>query len=94
MFVVVAEFMMKADKVEAFKTRVAGHTANSRKEKGCLTFTVHQDPDEPRHFFIYEVYRERAAFDFHVAQDYLQQFRKDSAEMYETRTVKFWNPLP
>ena len=37
----------------------------SRQEEGVITYTTHVDPDDPRQFFIYEVYHDASGLDAH-----------------------------
>jgi quinol monooxygenase YgiN len=54
--------------------RVAGLvrelTAQVRAEPGNLVFNPHTLVDEPRRWFVYELYRDEAAFRDHLAADY------------------------
>ena len=56
------------------ETLVAGlvrdFTAKVRAEPGNLAFNPHTLVDEPRRWFVYEVYRDEAAFRNHLASDY------------------------
>jgi quinol monooxygenase YgiN len=46
----------------------------SRKEPGCLSYWLFEDAMEPGIFFFYEEWKDRAAVDFHFAQDYCLDF--------------------
>lgn len=37
----------------------------SRQEEGVITYTTHVDPDDPRQFFIYEVYHDPSGLEAH-----------------------------
>ncbi len=54
--VVVAEFFAKPDQVDAFSAAIDRHAANSRKEQEMLAFDVAQDPLNPAHFTLWEVF--------------------------------------
>ena len=45
----------------------------SRKEPGCLMYIVHRHKDDPRHFFIYEQYRDEAALQAHRESAHFQE---------------------
>jgi quinol monooxygenase YgiN len=45
----------------------------SRAEPGCLQYQGHRSVDDPRLFFLYEVYRDAAAVDAHRAAPHFQQ---------------------
>ena len=48
-------------------------TPLSRGEAGCLHYQAHRSVDEPRLFFLYEVYADAAAVDAHRASPHFQE---------------------
>jgi autoinducer 2-degrading protein len=48
--------------------------AASRQEPGCLMYIVHRHKDDPRHFFIYEQYRNDAALQAHRDSAHFQEY--------------------
>lgn len=53
--------------------RLLGELAGpSRAEPGCLEYRVHRNPEDPADFFIYEQYRDEAAFAAHHASEHFQ----------------------
>jgi quinol monooxygenase YgiN len=48
--------------------------AASRQEPGCLMYIVHRHKDDPRHFFIYEQYRDEAALQAHRNTPHFQEY--------------------
>lgn len=46
----------------------------SMKEPECTLFDVCQDNENPRRFFLYEVYRNDAAFDFHKTTEHFAEW--------------------
>mgnify|MGYP003611476095 FL=1 len=51
-----------------------GLTTNVRTEPGNLLFEPAQRRDDPAKFFVYEIYRDQAAFQAHVAAPYGKSF--------------------
>ncbi len=47
--------------------------AASRQEPGCLMYIVHRHKDDPRHFFIYEQYRDEASLEAHRNTPHFQE---------------------
>lgn len=45
----------------------------SRAEPGCVQYDVHRDPADPRAFFLFERYRDEAAFEAHAASAHFQE---------------------
>lgn len=58
-------------------------TVRVRAEPGNLAFTPHTQKGEPRRWFVYEVYRDEAAFRAHLAADYGAAFNAALAELVE-----------
>jgi quinol monooxygenase YgiN len=48
--------------------------AASRQEPGCLMYMVHRHQTDPRHFFIYEQYRDQAALEAHRNSPHFQEY--------------------
>lgn len=46
----------------------------SRQEPGCQTYVVHQDPDQPAVFKIFEVYDDEAAFKAHGGSPHFEKY--------------------
>ena len=44
------------------------------QEPGCLMYIVHRHQDDPRHFFIYEQYRDDAALQAHRESPHFQEY--------------------
>ncbi len=47
---------------------------NTRKEKGCLEYTLYQDPVNKSNFLFFERYTDQAAIDAHFAAPYFKEF--------------------
>lgn len=58
-------------------------------EPDCLRFDVLTPTDTaiPTHVFIYEIYRDRAAFDLHLASDHFRQFDQKSRDLVLSKTI-------
>lgn len=48
---------------------IADFAEQVRAEPGNLVFDVYRRADEPDRFFVYEIYRDQAAFEAHLAAD-------------------------
>jgi autoinducer 2-degrading protein len=58
-------------------------------EPDCLRFDVLTPADAvvPTHVFLYEIYRDRAAFDLHLASDHFRQFDQRSRDLVLSKTA-------
>lgn len=60
-------------------------------EPGCLEFVVHQSVDEPHLIALYEVYKDRAAFQAHEAAPHFAVFSNALKELeIKTRQIRFF----
>lgn len=54
--------------------------ATLREEPGCLRFDVHRSAEDPHRFLLYEIYRDRAAFEVeHRAAPHYAAWRRAAA---------------
>ena len=77
---VFAEILIKTEYLADAIAAVRGITPATLAENGCEQFSLHQAADKSSKLFIYERWRDRAAFDFHHAQSYTTSVYKS----YET----------
>ena len=71
-----AEINLKADCFDAACRAVAGIVSATQAEDGCERFDPHPAADGSPTLYIYERWRDRAAFDFHHAQPYTRSVFK------------------
>jgi len=89
MYVLVAEFKIKPDQVEAFARLVAQQAKDSVElEEHCHQFDVCQAEDDPSRFLLYELYTDKAAFDRHGGAAHTTKFRAAVAPMLLERTLR------
>jgi quinol monooxygenase YgiN len=69
---VLAEIPVKPEHLEDAVTAVSGILEITRAEAGCGQFALHRAADGSSRLFIYERWQDRAAFDSHHAQPYVQ----------------------
>ena len=80
-FVVTVQFGIDPAHMDAFMQEMVANASSSReREPGCLVFDVCVDPAQPAQVFLYEVYRDVAAFEQHKREAHFLEFdRKVSA---------------
>ena len=89
--IVVVRFRVKAERAEAFLTRVRRQAQDSlRLEEACRHFDVATDPADPTRVLLYEIYDDAAAFDLHLASDHFKAFDADVSEWLEEKAVERW----
>jgi len=75
MFVVVVEFTLHPGHSEAFRERVRKQARDSLElEADCEVFDVCIDPERDDFILLYEVYRDEAAFEAHLASAHFEDF--------------------
>ncbi|NLU73402.1 antibiotic biosynthesis monooxygenase [Streptomyces sp. HNM0575] len=94
MYSVVARYVVQRGRGEDVAQALRPHISVTRQEPGCLSFTVNRSVDDPDEFVLYELYRDRAAFDAHVASPHYQRYVVDQVRpLLEKREVSFYTPV-
>lgn len=77
-----------AGRRDAFLARVREHRANvQRNEPGCQCFDISVPDDGDDKVRLYEVYADQAAFDLHMATEYMKEYRSDTGAMITSRVL-------
>ena len=75
-----------------FGQAVENQALNSlEREPGCRQFDVSYSDDDDRLVFLYEVYRDREAFDEHLNTPHFTDFMTRVESWLESKEVKTWN---
>lgn len=78
---------------EAFDRLVAQTVEKIRAhEPGTLVYAVHEVEGQPLQRIFYELYANRAAFDAHEAQTYVNRFLVEREQYLSTTEVDFLTP--
>ena len=98
MYVVTVVFEIRPEAAAAFLPLMLENARRSLEEEpGCLHFDVCADeavPDgPPSHIFLYEIYRDRSAFDAHLASAHFLSFDEASRPMVVRKEVSCWELL-
>ena len=64
----------RPDRVEEFRRAVVELVRQVRLEPGCVTFTAYEARDTPGRFYLYEIYRDAAAFVAHLQTEHVHTF--------------------
>ncbi len=78
---------------DKFLEAIAEDAAQTIKEPGCLQFDVLMLRDDPNHLFLYEVYRDEAAFKAHREADYFKKYSATTASMVAKRVSRAMTKL-
>ncbi|MFA6032365.1 MAG: antibiotic biosynthesis monooxygenase family protein [Myxococcota bacterium] len=89
-FAITVAFELVEGAFPEFHRLVAENAALSvEREPDCLRFDVltPADASGSSHVFLYEIYKDRAAFDLHLASDHFHQFDQLSRGLVVNKTV-------
>lgn len=78
-----AEFTAREGAEPMVASLVAGLTQLVRAEPGNLAFVPYTLESNPRHWFVYEVYEDEAAFQAHISAPYGAVFNAELADLVE-----------
>jgi (4S)-4-hydroxy-5-phosphonooxypentane-2,3-dione isomerase len=88
LFVVVVEFRLKEGAQLQFRRLVeANADASVRNEAGCLQFDVVEPEGESDRVLLYEIYSDKAAFDFHLQSEHFRTFADQSEALCLKKTI-------
>jgi autoinducer 2-degrading protein len=88
MFVVAVTFEIDPEHVGRFIDLVRTQARNSLTlEPGCHQFDVCIAPQDSMKIFLYELYSDENAFNFHLASDHFKQFNGDTANLVRSKSV-------
>ena len=91
MFVVTVNFKIRAGQEEAFREAVLDQARNSlRLEPDCQQFDVCRNPETTGEVFLYEVYKDAAAFEVHQKTEHFAAFGARVKDLVDTKTVSTW----
>jgi quinol monooxygenase YgiN len=78
-FVITVDFYLHAGTLEPFLILVKENAHKSlTQEPGCDRFDVLIEKGAPDHILLYEIYKDRAAFDFHLKSRHFAEFNTAS----------------
>jgi quinol monooxygenase YgiN len=67
--VLYAEFTARADAVAVVKGLISDYAQSVRAEPGNLRFDIYRREESPAEFVVFEIYRDRAAFEAHLGAE-------------------------
>ena len=92
MYVVTVTFKIYPNHIEDFKPHMQRQAENSLAlEEACSYFDVCYDPGDGNVCFLYEIYRDEAAFQTHLQSDHFKAFDQTVGSWVESKEVKIWH---
>lgn len=75
LYVVIVDFFVKPEHAEDFGMLIADNALASRtREEGCVQFDVCRPAEDRTRFFLYELYKDEAAFRDHLQTAHFKEF--------------------
>ena len=88
MFVITVDFEIENEYLDQFRSRVLQQAKDSlNNEEKCFTFDVSFDEKNTNKVFLYEIYKDKNAFDYHLKSDHYLNFDKDVKNWVTKKTV-------
>ena len=84
---VIARLFIKIESIDSFKKQADEIIQKTRKEKGCLFYSLFQDVSSPGEFLFYEEYASQDVLDIHSNSEYLKIFRTIVSNMQSKEKV-------
>jgi quinol monooxygenase YgiN len=78
-----AEFTAKPGSDAEVEKLISGLAEQVRREPGNTEFTVYRERDNPRKFFVFEQYLDKASFDAHIGAEYGLVFNQQLSILIE-----------
>ena len=90
-FVITVDFYLHAGTLEPFLILIKENARTSlAEEPGCDRFDVLIEKNSPNHIVLYEIYKDRAAFDFHLKSRHYAEFSTASQRyVMEKKVLEF-----
>jgi len=87
-YVITVDFFLHAGTLEPFLRLIKENAQKSLSdEPGCDRFDVLIEKGSPDHIVLYEIYRDRAAFDAHVKSRHFAQFNAASQRYVKDKKI-------
>lgn len=88
MYVVLVNLSVKQEHLDKFEKAILKNAAATvEKEKKCHRFDVCQSEDKPTEWLLYEVYTDRAAFDFHHQQSHFLEYNAMAQQIVSSKKL-------
>lgn len=81
--VLYAEFRAVPSQADHVHALIHGLAESVRAEPGNIEFSVFVEKEDPHSYFVFEIYRDQAAFDAHLASPWTAAFNDRIAPLIE-----------
>ncbi len=92
-FVLTVDMEVIPGQIEAFRKAIEENSAASIKEPGCLQFHVVSSATDPNRIFLYEIYVNEAAYQFHRTTEHFKKFDAIRSKLIVKSEAKPFKPI-
>jgi quinol monooxygenase YgiN len=90
---VVAHFKPKPGKSDEVRRLLLGFTAPTRKEKGCVFYDLHENPDDPEDLTFIEEWETVEDLDAHGQSTHIREGQKRMPDLMDVADVRRYRLL-
>lgn len=80
---IIARIQVKEENVDFVKNELLKLIEPTKKEEGCLKYTLHQDINNPNIFMFYEIWENKELLEKHLKNEHLVNYMKVTEGMIE-----------
>tara|TARA_R110000868_G_scaffold262401_1_gene520966 strand:- start:140057 stop:140350 length:294 start_codon:yes stop_codon:yes gene_type:complete len=84
---IIANIKAKEGKTSLVKAELEKLIDVTRAEKGCITYDLHQDNENPAHFVFYENWESRELWQIHMNNQHLKDYMNATQDAVEEFTL-------
>jgi quinol monooxygenase YgiN len=86
MIVIVATMKAKEGQEAELEETLRGMVENVQQEEGTVRYTLHRAKNDAGKFMFYEMYKDKAALDYHSTQPSFKESGRKIAKLIEEKT--------
>ncbi|MDA8415312.1 MAG: putative quinol monooxygenase [Desulfobacteraceae bacterium] len=84
---VIARIVAKQKSQEIVRSELLKLVSATRKEEGCLEYTLHQDNDNPLVFIFYENWKDESCLEKHMNSEHFRNYVSATDGMLDEKAV-------
>ncbi|HWR01111.1 MAG TPA: putative quinol monooxygenase [Chlorobaculum sp.] len=85
--IVIATVVANKESAQQLKGELLKLVAPTRKEEGCINYTLHQDNRDPAVFIFYETWKSAGHLEKHLASEHYRAYVRDAEGLIAGKAV-------
>ncbi|EGC38144.1 hypothetical protein DICPUDRAFT_29180 [Dictyostelium purpureum] len=90
---IIATVVIKSNFVEEFEKFAQNLVHNSRKEEGCISYTLNKDSEIPNKYYFVEEWKSMDAIEFHKNTTHFIEYINYSQDKNESLNITLMKPI-